>query len=470
MRLVAQFGQRLKQDPRLQRMVHGGLSSFLVRGVAMLISLVTLPITVRYLGTLEYGVWVTVSTSVVMLSVLDLGIAATLTNFISESYAADDRAAAQGYFSTAFWITVGVSLLLGGVCAMAWPWIHWGGLLHLSDPSLIHQASTCVAISIVFLLIGLPLNLANRVLSGYQQVHLANYFQIVNSVLGLVAVISTVLLRGDLIDLMLTYCAAMLTGSVLLNLWLALHHKPWIRPHPGKVQRAMIRRLFGQGILFFIVQLTTLVVFNSDNLVITHYMGAANVTPYSVAWRLVNYACLLQLLLVPSSWPAFTEAYVKRDLDWVRSTYHSLERKTLLAVTCGAALIGLGGRFFIRIWAGPSAVPPSSLLWTMGLWAIVSCITTNQAMLLTAASRLGLLATVAVLAAIANLGSSIILVQRIGSEGVILSTVLSFGIFMVVPQGWEVRRALKGLFLPPLPRAAAQEAVQSLSPALHEEA
>lgn len=447
MRLFATLRNRLHQDQRLTRMLHGGASSLLARGVAMLVSLVTLPLTIRYLGKVQYGVWVTVSTTVVMLSVLDLGIANTLTNFISEAFAEDDREKAQGYFSSAFWMTVAVAATLGAIAAAVWPFVDWGKLLHLTSPALAREASECVGISVAFFLLSLPLNLANRVLSGYQQVHVTNYFQMLNSVLGLVAVIAVVLLRGGLVSLMLMYCGAMLTGSLTLNFWLMLRQKPWIRPHPRKTRRHMVRALLGQGALFFVLQITTLVVFNSDNLVISHYLGPAEVTPYSVAWRLIGYATLFQFMLVPSFWPAFTEAYRKGELDWVRRNYHRMERTTLLAVSSAALLIGLFGRPVIGLWAGRAAVPPALLLWTMAAWAVVSCITTNQALLLTATARLKVETIAAVLAAVANLGASIVLVQRIGAEGVILSTLLSFCIFMVVPQGLEVRRILRGAFL-----------------------
>jgi len=128
--------------------------------------------------------------------------------------------------------------------------------------------------------------------------------------------------------------------------------------------------------------------------------------------------------------------------------FDGMMRKTLLAVAAASIVIGLAGQTLIRVWAGPAAVPSLLLLWTMAAWAVVSSITTNQAMLLTATGRLKLEATVAVLAAIANLGLSIILVNRIGAEGVILSTVLSFAVFMIVPQGWEAHRVLRGDFLP----------------------
>ena len=206
--------------------------------------------------------------------------------------------------------------------------------------------------------------------------------------------------------------------------------------------------MFGQGILFFVLQLTGLVIFNSDNLVISHFLGAAEVTPYSIAWRMTSYAVLLQQLTVPSLWPVFTEAYGKGQIDWVRSTYEATTRRVLGAVSVAALLVGLFGRFVIRLWAGAAAVPRAELLWLMAGFAVLQATTTNQAVLLTATGRLRLEATVGALAAIMNLWLSIVLVQRIGSVGVILATVRAFLVFMGVPQEGEVRRVLEGRYLP----------------------
>ena len=189
--------QRLNQNPRLARILHSSLSSFAARGFNLLISLVTLPLTVRYLGRIEYGIWVTVSTSIVMLSVLDLGIANTLTNFISEAYAEDDRAKAQQYFATAFWVTTALILILAPVCFVVWRTAAWNSIFHLHSSPLLIQAKESVAIAAGFFLVSLPLNLSHRVFAGYQELHLMNYFGMAGGLLGLVAIIAVMALHGN---------------------------------------------------------------------------------------------------------------------------------------------------------------------------------------------------------------------------------------------------------------------------------
>ncbi len=444
---VRQARSRLQADPRLARILHGSLSGIFGRGLGLAISVVTLPLTIRYLGKLEYGVWVTISSSVGILAVADLGIANTLTNLISEAYAADDRDKAQRYFATAFWMTVGLVILLAPLFWFAWSRIDWGSVFHLTDAGLTRQARACVAISVAYFLCLLPLNLANRVLGGYQQVHLSNYFAMAGSLAGLAALLAVIALKGTIVQLTAAYCTISLLGSVALNLWLCFWYKPWLVPSLGKARRAATSVLLRQGFLFFVLQLTGLVVFYSDNLVITHFLGAAEVTPYSVAYRLTGYASLLQSLIAPSVWPALTEAYRKGEIAWVERTYRNLNRRILAAIGCFALFLGVAGRWIIRLWAGPAAVPDAHLLWLMAAFAFVMSMTSNQALLLNASSRLRLEATVAVLAAVANLGLSIHLVTRIGAQGVILASLVSFLLFMVIPQAWEVRRVLAGRYL-----------------------
>lgn len=446
MQMLQRLLSRLRNNDRLARILHGGASGLLAKGSSVLVNLISVPLLVHYLGTFEYGVWITISTTVVMLSVLDLGIANTLTNFIAEAYADQSPEAAQEYFATAFWITIGIAGTLACVGVWLWPKLDFGLLLHLSDPAEVVLVRWTLAVSAAYFLCSLPLNLANKVHAGYQEVHIANYFGILNSISGLIAIVLAVRSRASLVYLMAAYCSSMLLGSLALNFRLCIVSKPWLLPLPGRIRWGLSRQLFGEGILFFVLQLTSIVVYNSDNLVIAHYLGADRVTPYSVGWKLMSTASLIHGIMVPSLWAAFSAAYHKGEVEWVKQTYRSMRRRIFVVVAALAVLLALVGPKLIRLWAGPSAVPSSRLLWLMAAYVVLNCITTNQALLLTATRRLRLEASAAVLAAAVNILLTIRLVQNFGSDGVMMGTLVSFATCMVLPQAWEVGRVLNGRY------------------------
>lgn len=440
--MIQRVRRHLSEDTRLARILHGGASALVSRGVALLVNAVTLPLTIRYLGPLEYGIWVTISTTVVMLAVMDLGVANTLTNMISRAYAMDDREAAQRYYATAFWTSSSISAVLSLVGLLLWPHINWGSLFHLQDPVLIHKVSLCVAIALGFFLLSLPLNLVHRILSGYQQTQITNYFNLLNNVLSLTAILVVIKLHGSLVTLMLMYSGSLLLGSVALNIWVNLWDRRWLMPAPRFIRRAVIGDLMSSGMGFFILQLAGIVVYNSDNLIITHYLGAADVTPYSVTWRLAGYAAVLQTAVLPSLWPAYSEAYARGDYDWVRRMFWNTVRIAMGAVTVAVLVLVFCGRWLIRWYAGPAGVPDQLLLCAICAWTLMCAGMELEACLLAAINRVRAQGILSAVAAALNIVLSIYLVKRMGSLGVILGTMLSYLAILVVPQTIIVWRAL----------------------------
>ena len=448
--MIHAFHTKLKKDdPRFARVLKGGLSGAVGKATAVLVNVVSLPITIRYLGPEQYGFWVTISTTIMMLAVLDLGIANTLTNCISRAYAQRSEEMAKRYYATAFWAASSIAVLLGLLSTVIWPHIDWEKLFGLGNPAVAQQAGKCAAIALGYALLTLPLGLANKVMGGYQRVPVANMFAMLNSVLGLVAIVLVVRMHGTVVDLMAAFCAAMLTGTILLNLWMGLRHEARIRPTLRRVDLGAAREIMSHGMLFFILQLSGLAVFNTDNLIIAHFLGAEQVTPYAVTLRLVGYSSMLQSLLVPSLWPAFSEAYVSHDLAWIRTAYHRILRATVVTVIPTTLFFGFAGRWIIGLWAGKAAVPGSVLLWGMCFWTVLLSITLNQGALLAATQHLRLQTIYSSLAAILNLILSVVLVQHLGTTGVLLATIISYLVFIVLPATWQIRQILQGRYLNP---------------------
>lgn len=427
---------------RYRGIVAAGTSALISKGAVLLVNLISLPIAVRYLGPIKFGVWATISTSLSLLIVLDLGIANTLTNLISEAYAQDDTDTASVYASTAFWLMVAVAGVLGLVGWLTWPFLNWEYIFHVSA-SARSTVSRSVAVAYAVFLVGMPAGLSAKLLGGYQELRIANLFSAVGSLGSLIGVLLVVRLHGGLPVLVGASSGTVVLSSVACLLWIWLYHKPWLMPWPRRISLSVSRRLMHSGSGFFLLQLAGLAAFSSDNLVIAHFAGPAEVTPYSITWRLVGYAAVLQSLLTPSLWPAYSEAYVRGDMSWIRKTYSYVMKLTVSTTGVCCALFLVLGRTVIRYWAGNAAVPSQFLLMVMCIWVMISAVMSNQACLLAAANEISLQAWLGVTAAALNLASTIWLVQRIGALGVILGTVLSYIIVVVGPQTWKVAQLLK---------------------------
>jgi O-antigen/teichoic acid export membrane protein len=327
---------------------------------------------------------------------------------------------------------------------MIWPNLNWGSIFHVENRVIAKDASLAMAAAFVVFLFSFPTGLVTKALAGYQELHIANLFAISGNVLGFVVVIAVVYLHGQLPVLVAGYSGSVVVANLACLLWMCTYSKPWMKPWPQRVRSHLISQIFHSGIQFFAIQIAGLIVFSSDNLIISHFLSPAQVTPYSVTWRLVNYIAVVQTFLFPALWPAYAEAYASGQLAWIRSTYNRVRRMTVVVLAVGSAVMLLAGRNIIRIWAGQAAVPTVPLIWLMCVWIAIYAFTMNQSCLMGATSRVGKQAISSSLAAIANLILSIIWVRTMGPPGVLLATIVSYLVFIVAVQTWEVRRILRG--------------------------
>lgn len=66
---------------------------------------ISVPLTLRYLGTERYGLWMTISSVIAVLGFSDLGLNNGLLNGISQANGTNDRELARRYVSSAFFFS-----------------------------------------------------------------------------------------------------------------------------------------------------------------------------------------------------------------------------------------------------------------------------------------------------------------------------------------------------------------------------
>jgi O-antigen/teichoic acid export membrane protein len=422
------------ESGRTLRLLTAVRSQVAAKGVLFLVNVVSIPLLIRYLGARDFGVWTIVTTTLTVLFALDFGVANSLTNFISEAYAREDPEHAGRYSTTALGITLTVAAAIGCGAWLSWPYIRWErvfGMTAAGDRELLSRAA---AVALGLALMALPARLGAKILGGYQELNTANKFAVVGAVGNLAAILVLVQLHAPLPALIAGSYGAVVAADLTCLLWLIYLHKPWLRPKLSHLNRAVAGRMIRSGASLFMLQVAGLMVFDSDNLIISHYLGPAEVAPYSVTWQLVGYAAALHALLLPALWPAFSEALVRGDIAWVRRIFWRIMLITMGIATAAAAVYAILGRRIIALWASNAAVPNETLMLLMCAWVLISTFMNNTVSVLLAKGAIRLQSWLALGVGVLNIPLSIWLVQHLGSAGVILGTILAYLIVLVVPQ------------------------------------
>jgi O-antigen/teichoic acid export membrane protein len=424
--------------------------------------LISIPLTIHYLGAERYGMWMTIASLVAMLSSADFGIGFGLLNMVSESYGKEDWEAAARYVSSGFFslLVVGSSILAGAF--LVYPHVQWQRWFNVTSAVAAREAGPTLLVLVACVAVSIPLNVTWRVQSGLQQGYIANLWVILGHCIGLAGLVVGVRNRIGLPWLVLAVAGAPAFAALLNTGCTFLFAKPWLRPRLSLVRLDSTKRLLGLGLLFFVFQLAQVIGFQSDNMVLAHILGAGKVPVYAVTSRMFSIVGLLMGFVIAPLWPAYGEALARGEIDWLKRTlFRSIVLVLAICIPTNIGLIFTGKRL-LSLWVGPQIAPSFSLLLGIGLSQTLMAIVTPLSAFLNGLNILGWQAIFASLMAVTNITASIYLTRRIGVPGVIYGSVIAESLFLLLPFALLVRHTLRNLAgkLPgsaPLDAAIVQE-------------
>jgi O-antigen/teichoic acid export membrane protein len=444
--LIAAFRPSSPQDSaesrsreRYRRAFLAGIASAAARGVSILTVLISIPITLKYLGVDRFSVWMTITSLTSLLAFADFGLGNGLMNAVARCHAAGDPAGLRTYTSTALLTLGGLALFLTATALAAAPSIPWAMLLavdarQLSAPEL----ARVMTVFIICLAVGIPTTVVQKVQLALQLGYLARLWQLAANVAGLLALLAAVALHASLTWLV---AASLGTPSLVLVLSGIIF---WTRQRPAERPAVVLARsrhaleLARSGGLFFVIQVAGTVAFASDTLIIAHVLNPQAVAQYSVASRLIDGLVMVSALFLTPLWPAYADALARGDNNWIRRTLVTYLGATVIVTAAMATLLVFFSRPLTLAWVGPRVEYSMPLFAACSGWAVFKAAGNALAMFLNGVGWIRFQALVAVLFACAVIPLKVVFARELGVIGVPLALALAYVILVAAPYAWRM--------------------------------
>ena len=170
---------------RWRRAFITALATFGARGLSILTGLVSVPLTLKYLGAERYGAWMTITSALFLLVFADFGLGSGAVNAVSEADGADDRKRAAEVVSSAFFMLSGIAIAACVLFSIFSRLISWGAVFNVASPAARLELPSTVAALFGCFVVGLPLGVVQRVQIGYQEGYRNNLWEMWGNLLGL---------------------------------------------------------------------------------------------------------------------------------------------------------------------------------------------------------------------------------------------------------------------------------------------
>jgi len=374
--------QITRAESRNKRIKYTAIVALAAKGINALSGLITVPITLSYLGAEQFGIWMALTGFVAFLSFTDLGIGIGLQNALTRCHGNDDEKTPSSIISTALFLTL---LLCLALCAISWyliPQFDLTRIIKLSgEENQLTLLHTTQAFIIAFA-ISIPLGMIQRIYDAYQNGVISNGLLAVGRLFSLASVFVSVKLGYSLAVMVFLYMTLPFVFLALGGVYLFITN-PVLRPSPFNVKAQYINQMVRTGGLALSAQVGAAIMSSGPLLLLSSQFGAAAVVPFAITQRLLSVVSLMTSAALMPLWPAYGEAYARSDKQWITTTHKKALLFTLAIISPLFIVMSFYGQDLIAWWSNDiNAVPSWSLLMACNIWAFVMAISRANSMLL----------------------------------------------------------------------------------------
>ena len=406
--------------------------NIVLKGIGIACSLVLLRLNLFFLGASLYGLWVTITSISSWGYVGDLGIGNGLRNELTKAIAAEDYNRQKSLIKTALVMLSKVSLCLFVILSIVSEALF---ITNVLDSSL----RVPLYITNAFFCLNFILGLSSTVAYSYQKSWMASLASTASSVFCILVVLLLIALSvtpGLTIFAIFIGIASTL-GNCVIIVRLYKYLKSIMPAGTMAIyQKDYSHAIINIGIQFFVLQLSGLILYSTDNVIINKIFDSASVSKYSVINSVYNAGTMIFSLILISLWSAVTYVAEKKNYIWIKKEINNLLLMWGIFII-GVIVVSFLFNWIVKIWLGEEAfVYESSLIVVFALFTILNAF---GAIYVNVANGLGVIKLqmiCAIIGALVNIPLSILLADTcgMGLTGIRLATIICcFGSMFLVP-------------------------------------
>lgn len=409
-------------DDRAKLLKRNIFQIFLFRAVNVFVSFLIVPITIKYLNPYDYGIWITLSSFMVWIELMDLGIANGLRNKLTESIAVGNKQLSREYVSSAYFFLAVIASLIFISFLLLSLFVNWNKALNIQGKS---DIQFIFIIIIFFFSLRFIFKTIGTIVIADQKPNIDALISALGSLFSLIFIyVLTRVSKGSLITVASIFSSVPIFIYFISSVKLFSKEYNFIKPSFKFIKRSLIKDLLNLGVRFFIIQLSCLIIFSSINFLILKWFGANAVTQYNIAYKYFYTIILVFTIIITPLWSAFSDAYVKGDLIWIRSIVRKIEFTALLFIVLAIILLLLS-QFFYKIWIRNAVIVPFNISLAVCIYTISYILQQTYIYVVNGTGKVYIQTLLSIILTTTFIPAAYFLSKSIGVSGIIYTSALT---------------------------------------------
>ncbi|MGL5229796.1 MAG: lipopolysaccharide biosynthesis protein [Cetobacterium sp.] len=401
------------------------ISNFVFKGLGIGLSFISIPIMLKYLDKDNYGLWILILSITSWIYTFDIGIGNGLKNRLAESLAKNTEKEAKEYIATSYFFVTIISIIFFLIIYFILKNINFSNMLNINYLSN-EELNKILLINIGFVCINFIFSLCNNIFLGSQKAYLSSINSVLSQILNFGFLLGLFYFKENSIVLLsLTYGVGIFLSHIILTSYYFYKNSNLLFSFKD-INTKITKKIFGVGLKIFLVQIAGLIIFSTDNFIITKYTGIENVATYNIVNKLFGIPLLAMSLITAPIWPAVTKAYHEKNRTWIDNTLKSLQKLFVFLVISMLGMLIIA-KPFIKIWTLNKIDPSLLLIGVCALATLLTCYSNIYSTIIFAIDISWSLLILFSLQAVINIVVSLVAIIYfdLGVAGVVLGTCFS---------------------------------------------
>lgn len=410
------------------------------------------PLLLKFLGVEKYGIWLTIYAFVGWLTMFDLGLGSGLKLKLTETFAKNKYNEGKRLISSSYILIGLISLLLLLLFWVSNYFINWEVLLGLSKTNNT-DISSAISILASFFCVILTVKLISEIYSSLQLPFVDDLVKAISQLVFLCFLLFYIYFNvaSSLLNIAILATLPLILIYSILSFYFFIIKAPSFKISFNSYSKDLAKSILSPGIGFFIIQISSIILYSTDSLLIANLISPSAVTNYNISYKFFGLPFMVFGLFISTHWVSFIDAMAKGDEMWIKSKLRLFNYLFLLLVVVYMIAYFLYDTI-VSLWIRNDEVKADFLLnKAMIVYYLISSYATIHIYVINASGKIALQKYLYLIIAIINIPLSILFVKffNLGSSGVIFASAICLLLllfFIPIQSSKLINRTAKGVW------------------------
>lgn len=427
-KLISKFKSILNSGgERSARAKKSILRMFINKGASIFLSLLYVPLFLSLLDQTRYGIWVTIMSLINWIGFFDIGIGQGLRNLLAENLAKGDYVTSKKLVSTSYVVMSIIFISIAIIFVLVYPRINWYKVVNAPE-EISNEINIVIIISLLLQCVHFVLNLFRSILLACQKPDVSSDIHLITQFLSIIVlyIFKYTIAFDTLIPIALTLTSIPIIITLIYNLIYFSNEFKLISPSIRYFDKRYVRSVLTLGGSFFFIQLANLLLFQSNNFLISNFISPDAVSEYYIANKYMSLLFMLFTIISTPYWSAVTDAYTKNEFKWIVNIKRNL-LKIFALFSCIGVIMVLISSLFFKIWIGDTININRYLVIALGAYNLLQILSNIYLSIINGIGKIRLQLIITIVQSVLYIPLAMYLCKNLGIVGIVVA-----GIFMMV--------------------------------------